>query len=555
MTLSSSELSEGKPLILQMSISDSKGGGGSAEASRESGEARIFSLLGIRTGRRGNAGAPTKLVPRQSWEKPNQVNVNESGVSEGGTLFTTGLTSCTAVLLYDPIRKVGAMIHIQPPVIQRGVTTVAEIRQLMDEGMERTLDLLGGERKNITAITIRSGLDLPDFQDGQEPEVTTHRWSEQALGALKERGILVRDLPLHDGVEEIRFDTGSGKVEIDYYKTGSSRETGPRFRARPFETGVVNSTEAILELKEINGQSVDVLERRMRPGASSTEGFLGENESLLRVMAEDNDYVLSQGLTHRRIALELGRVEAAGQLGLYRGRRFAVKGIIYLGSQESPFRDGDGASMDLRIVNLDSGKSMRYSTLLPAMIAKYGFYEGRETPYRLDPRQILEVLDFLRKDAPLPSRAEGTPVERASSALLDVMVEIKELQEEKVTEEKMGRFRTRLARLKESVARLTTEEHESVLKNLENNWFLNTTLMSAAKAMFWMSSLDHDVAKNLNPEDSPAVLQGAFAPVHPAHREELGTLLMLKALQPLFDTHPHFMDEEFSRQMNDFVIL
>jgi hypothetical protein len=29
------------------------------------------------------------------------------------------------------------------------------------------------------------------------------------------------------------------------------------------------------------------------------------------------------------------------------------------------------------------------------MIRRYGFYEGKGTPYRVDPRKVLEVLDFL----------------------------------------------------------------------------------------------------------------------------------------------------------------
>jgi hypothetical protein len=30
------------------------------------------------------------------------------------------------------------------------------------------------------------------------------------------------------------------------------------------------------------------------------------------------------------------------------------------------------------------------------MIERYGFYEGKGTMYRVDPRQILEVFDFLK---------------------------------------------------------------------------------------------------------------------------------------------------------------
>jgi hypothetical protein len=33
------------------------------------------------------------------------------------------------------------------------------------------------------------------------------------------------------------------------------------------------------------------------------------------------------------------------------------------------------------------------------MIERYGFYEGRGTSYRVEPRQVLEVFDFLKERA------------------------------------------------------------------------------------------------------------------------------------------------------------
>jgi hypothetical protein len=31
------------------------------------------------------------------------------------------------------------------------------------------------------------------------------------------------------------------------------------------------------------------------------------------------------------------------------------------------------------------------------MIERYGFYEGKGTPYRVEPRQVIEVFDFLKE--------------------------------------------------------------------------------------------------------------------------------------------------------------
>src|SRR5262249_35493691 len=37
--------------------------------------------------------------------------------------------------------------------------------------------------------------------------------------------------------------------------------------------------------------------------------------------------------------------------------------------------------------------------LVPYMIERYGFYEGKGTSYRVEPRQVVEVFDFLKTKA------------------------------------------------------------------------------------------------------------------------------------------------------------
>ena len=61
-----------------------------------------------------------------------------------------------------------------------------------------------------------------------------------------------------------------------------------------------------------------------------------------------------------------------------------------------PFNDGTKTNCDAEITNVKTGKSLQYSLLVPYMIERYGFYEGKGTPYRVDPKEVLEVLDFLK---------------------------------------------------------------------------------------------------------------------------------------------------------------
>jgi hypothetical protein len=184
---------------------------------------------------------------------------------------------------------------------------------------------------------------------------------------------------------------------IETVKPAKDKKTG-------FVVGGTNATELIVGLKEINKLSIEALEKSMRPGELSVAGFLGKDERLLDIMAEDNRYVVEKrGLTHQELARHLHLIGAVAvkysarqsQDITYRGRKFRVSAIRFKGFQESPFEDGTKASCDATVTNLANGKTIRYSLLVPYTIERYGFYEGKGTRYRVDPAQVIEVFDFL----------------------------------------------------------------------------------------------------------------------------------------------------------------
>jgi hypothetical protein len=173
-----------------------------------------------------------------------------------------------------------------------------------------------------------------------------------------------------------------------------------------FVEGGKNATALVRGLPEIAGQSIAKLEKRMRPGQDSRAGFLGKDESLLEVLAADNRYVVDElGLSHQEIAKHLHIIGAiaAKQAStkavdiLYRGQRLRLQSIHYKGFQDSPFDDGTKTSIDATVENVGSGKKLTFSLLLPHMIERYGFYEGKGTPYRVDSRAVLEVLELVGK--------------------------------------------------------------------------------------------------------------------------------------------------------------
>lgn len=176
-----------------------------------------------------------------------------------------------------------------------------------------------------------------------------------------------------------------------------------------FLVGGKNPTELIRKLTEINGRRIDVLERDMRPKKLSKAGFLGADEKLLDVLAMDNDYVLGElGLTHQELArhLHVIGVIARGATNndqwvtfRYHGQTFRAQLQCARGYQDSPFQDDTKANCNATLENVATGKKLVYSLLVPMMMERYGFYEGKGTPYRVEPRQIVEVLGFLRGKA------------------------------------------------------------------------------------------------------------------------------------------------------------
>jgi hypothetical protein len=171
-----------------------------------------------------------------------------------------------------------------------------------------------------------------------------------------------------------------------------------------FVVGGKNATDLIGKLTEIAGRPVAELERSMRPGRLSTAGFLGKKEGLLDVLAADNRTVVEDmRLTHQRLARPLrvlgavaARDAAEGPKEVtYQGRRFRLKATFFTNKAGSPFDDGTETDCEATVENLDTGKKLTYSLLVPEMIARYGFYEGEGTRFRVDPRKIVEVLDFL----------------------------------------------------------------------------------------------------------------------------------------------------------------
>ena len=167
-----------------------------------------------------------------------------------------------------------------------------------------------------------------------------------------------------------------------------------------------NATESLARLTEIHGRKIAALERDMRPGAKARAGFLGDKEKLLDILVEDNRTVVDKlGRSHTELALPLRILGTYAQEKatkepiefVYRGRRFQARAELAKARIESPFADDLSTNVSVTLWNLDNGKSLTYSMMVPHLIERYGFYEGHGTSYRVEPGDIVDVLELSRR--------------------------------------------------------------------------------------------------------------------------------------------------------------
>lgn len=147
----------------------------------------------------------------------------------------------------------------------------------------------------------------------------------------------------------------------------------------------------------------------MRPGVLSQDGFLGENESLKEVIEKDAETLKDMGITYDDLANKLDNlIKAAFSSGKKSARvgNYKIWIIQYCGFQICPWTQDihsgqctagggpDYSSNDWKIRNLRTKQEMSGSGLVVHLIREHHFFEGFETPYRVDPRELACLLEL-----------------------------------------------------------------------------------------------------------------------------------------------------------------
>jgi hypothetical protein len=155
---------------------------------------------------------------------------------------------------------------------------------------------------------------------------------------------------------------------------------------------------------------IDQIETRMRPGALSLRGFLGPNESLRTVMAADSQAMQRTGVTFEALAASIEALIAAASdssthEAIVNGTHH-VRIQQYLGFQICPWSPdpqhmqcvGRGvhfSSLDWWVENLRTGQVLQGPGLIVHLMHDHHFCEGQESPYRVEPVALVELLGLV----------------------------------------------------------------------------------------------------------------------------------------------------------------
>ncbi len=145
---------------------------------------------------------------------------------------------------------------------------------------------------------------------------------------------------------------------------------------------------------------LDRVEQNMRPMCLCAEGFLGRDpRKLIEILTEDQGTVNSLGLNHEAIAQRLRSIteKARGGWGdpVVLEGKFEVEVHEARGKIPCPWgHPSPYAKNHVKLKKMETGENLVWSDLTIHLIEEHGFYQGRGSPYRLDPSEVKRILEL-----------------------------------------------------------------------------------------------------------------------------------------------------------------
>jgi len=163
----------------------------------------------------------------------------------------------------------------------------------------------------------------------------------------------------------------------------------------------------------------------MKPGNNELDGFLGSDQRpLAEIIRADDETVKKLGLTQQIIATRMRDFREAGKNGLGEfvavTPHFEVSCEIVRGLLPCPFGEQGRSACNatqpavatrqrcgrvrsiagrhrktiVTVRNLRLRKEITFSDLNIHLIAAHGFYEGKGSPFRLEPAELAQILEI-----------------------------------------------------------------------------------------------------------------------------------------------------------------
>ena len=146
-------------------------------------------------------------------------------------------------------------------------------------------------------------------------------------------------------------------------------------------------------------------QEQMKPGVISRDGFLGTDlRNLVDILITDEAEVRRLDFTHRQLAARMRALFQAGKSGLGDPidveEDFEVTVISHMGKMPCPFgHAGTFRKTVITVLNKKLEKSVTFTELGIHLIEKHGFYQGLGATYRLNPHDLVTILEVPNESA------------------------------------------------------------------------------------------------------------------------------------------------------------
>ncbi|MDY7028024.1 MAG: hypothetical protein SVR04_06980 [Spirochaetota bacterium] len=146
------------------------------------------------------------------------------------------------------------------------------------------------------------------------------------------------------------------------------------------------------------------IQENMRPGVLTLHGFLGtDKRDLVEILEDDAAEVRRLGTTHQAIADRMKYLRDQGMRGLGEfidvEPHFEVRVDSVRGGIPSPFGDaGLIRKTNTTVRNKALSREIVYTDVNIHLIGVHGFYEGRGSLFRMEPGELVEVLEVEKEE-------------------------------------------------------------------------------------------------------------------------------------------------------------